>query len=215
MNYCESFCRTIQRLCNTGAAPLLPPEYQQVEYIESSGGQYINIGAANNHQYYDIDFMQVAGVYSSLAAQYNLNGLLGINGFGNVDVKVWLSYTSPYNLTFDCNGALIGKIEISLNTRYRCYFSPVSFIVNNVDYTLATTGAVTSTNQSVLFSINNANSNWTVWSSAIRLYHCKTSSIDLYPCYRKSDNKPGLYDLVSGTFYVNQGSGEFTVGANV
>jgi hypothetical protein len=29
------------------------------------------------------------------------------------------------------------------------------------------------------------------------------------PCYRKSDNKPGLYDLVNGVFYTNAGTGEF------
>ena len=29
------------------------------------------------------------------------------------------------------------------------------------------------------------------------------------PCYRKSDNKPGLYDTVTKEFYTNQGTGEF------
>ena len=36
------------------------------------------------------------------------------------------------------------------------------------------------------------------------------------PCKRKSDNKPGLYDLVEGKFYTNQGSGEdFIAGPDV
>lgn len=37
----------------------------------------------------------------------------------------------------------------------------------------------------------------------------------LVPCYRKSDNEIGLYDLVSQTFYTNQGTGTFTKGADV
>jgi len=32
------------------------------------------------------------------------------------------------------------------------------------------------------------------------------------PCYRKSDNKPGMYDLTNGVFYTNAGSGEFIYG---
>lgn len=34
----------------------------------------------------------------------------------------------------------------------------------------------------------------------------------LYPVYRIADNKPGMYDIVNGVFYTNQGTGEFTVG---
>jgi hypothetical protein len=36
--------------------------------------------------------------------------------------------------------------------------------------------------------------------------------VDLVPCYRKSDNKPGMYDIVRNQLYTNQGSGEFIVG---
>jgi len=34
----------------------------------------------------------------------------------------------------------------------------------------------------------------------------------LIPCYRISDNKPGMYDLVNGAFYTNAGTGEFILG---
>lgn len=54
-----------------------------------------------------------------------------------------------------------------------------------------------------------------------RVYNLKvlkdnTLLADYVPCYRKADNKPGMYDLVTGTFYVNQGTGDdFTVGPDV
>lgn len=35
------------------------------------------------------------------------------------------------------------------------------------------------------------------------------------PCYRKSDNVAGMYDIVRKQFFVNQGSGSFTVGPDV
>lgn len=38
-----------------------------------------------------------------------------------------------------------------------------------------------------------------------------TEICDLVACIRKSDNKPGMYDKVTQTFFTNQGTGEFTV----
>lgn len=58
-------------------------------------------------------------------------------------------------------------------------------------------------------------------------YHCKATIYyskisengvliqDLIPCYRKADNKTGMYDLVTKQFFVNQGTGEFLVGPDV
>lgn len=39
--------------------------------------------------------------------------------------------------------------------------------------------------------------------------------LHLVPCYRKSDNKPGMYDLINDVFYTNAGTGEFIVGPDV
>ena len=39
--------------------------------------------------------------------------------------------------------------------------------------------------------------------------------MDLYPCYRKSDNVPGFWDTVTKTFLINSGSGSFSVGPDV
>ena len=38
---------------------------------------------------------------------------------------------------------------------------------------------------------------------------------DMVPCYRKADNVPGFYDLVSGSFSTNAGTGSFVTGADV
>ena len=39
---------------------------------------------------------------------------------------------------------------------------------------------------------------------------------EFIPCHRKSDNKPGMYETVLGTFHVNQNStGEFAVGPDI
>ena len=52
-----------------------------------------------------------------------------------------------------------------------------------------------------------------------KVYYCKitvdgTLVRNFVPCYRKSDNIVGLYDLVNGVFYTNAGTGNFAKGKN-
>jgi hypothetical protein len=47
------------------------------------------------------------------------------------------------------------------------------------------------------------------------LYNGSIKVIDMFPVYRKSDGKPGMYDVIRNTFYTNAGSGEFILGPTV
>jgi hypothetical protein len=73
--------------------------------------------------------------------------------------------------------------------------------------------------QNLYLFANNLAGNVSNFSQA-KLYSCKiyNNSIlvrDFIPCYRKADNKPGLYDVINDVFYTNAGTGEFNVGGNV
>lgn len=217
MNYCQSFCRTIQRLCNSGGDGIvLPDAYQRVSYLQSSGTQYINIGAAVNHQYYDVDFEWVSFVDNSVGTNYNANTLLGYNDYtsqGTPDTKIILRRTnviSPYYRNTN-----IGNAPLSYGVKCNIYLTNSSFSVSGLDYTDNTTTAQTGTVDVYVFTAHNRSEASSRLTSAVKLYRLKTSSVELYPCYRKSDNKPGMYDIVNNGFYVNQGTGEFTVGNNV
>ena len=48
-----------------------------------------------------------------------------------------------------------------------------------------------------------------------KIYKNGTLVCDLVPCYRKSDNVVGMYDLVQRVFRTNIGTGSFTKGGNV
>lgn len=48
-----------------------------------------------------------------------------------------------------------------------------------------------------------------------KIYDGNTLIRDYIPCYRNIDNAIGLYDLVNGVFYTNQGTGTFLKGADV
>ena len=38
---------------------------------------------------------------------------------------------------------------------------------------------------------------------------------EFIPCYRKQDGEIGLYDLINNQFYSNDGTGQFSKGADV
>ena len=51
---------------------------------------------------------------------------------------------------------------------------------------------------------------------ALRLYDSSKILVrNMIPAIRNSDNKPGMYDTVTGAFYTNAGSGEFSVGPTI
>ncbi len=72
----------------------------------------------------------------------------------------------------------------------------------------------------LLFAMGNGSN---VYSGSIKasiLYSAKITvdgvlERDFVPCYRKSDDEIGMYDLVNDIFYTNQGTGTFTKGPEV
>ena len=60
------------------------------------------------------------------------------------------------------------------------------------------------------------------WASNWRLYYCKITNNnnntvlrEFIPCYRKSDNAIGMYDIANYKFYANAGSDSFIKGTDV
>ena len=49
----------------------------------------------------------------------------------------------------------------------------------------------------------------------IKLTKDGNTLVELVPCYRQSDGKAGMYDLVSKQFLVDTGDGAFLKGANI
>lgn len=47
-----------------------------------------------------------------------------------------------------------------------------------------------------------------IYENGILIHH-------YYPCYRKSDNEPGIYDVITNTFLTNNGTGDFICGNDV
>lgn len=184
----------------------IPSEYQQVEYIESKGGQYIDTG-------YTIQFSDIE--LNAILEWSKLNNERQLTGGDNVQ---WIGINGNKWDLGSTNGT------VATNVRYDCrlqvtYGSDGKYATLYVnDNTMVSySGAATAIqrNRHTIFGLR------TVYGVQYNCY-CKMFSYSIkdggelrfngIPCYRKSDNKPGMYDTVRGIFLTNGGTGEFTVG---
>lgn len=188
---------------------VLPDGYTQVEYIQSNGTQYIDTGVRPSH---DSTIAIDAEVLASSQTYWGMFGARRDSSmqfwvFYNRDESSWCGrYSSNPNITI--NGAYAGRHRISLEKN-----------VLKVDNSSSSTGAssFSSNFTSYIFACNNSGS--AQYMCNIKLYRAEVFSDsqlvrDFVPC-KNNSGVIGLYDLVSGQFYTNAGSGVFTAGAIV
>ena len=204
----------------------LPNEYQEVEYIESTGTQCIDTGIPlNQYRKCEMEFSPTSigttqiidGGYTNTSEQDDTRNYLRIDSDGMLNLQYARSNTS-YKLS---------SVVIASNTKYAISYkmlaSSCSLTVNGTEYSnLIGVTLITNGNNVFLFgeSFKDKNSTKTYEASAfIKLYTAKYyDSNDILirnfiPCYRKLDNEIGLYDLINNQFYTNAGTGVFTMGA--
>ena len=190
--------------------PLLPSEYQEVDYIQSSGTQYIDTG---------IKGTQNTGVE------------LKISNITYANSKIFGSRSSASSNNFSIISTASSIVEDFQNyNNNRLQVStpisePITLVMNNQKMQINTNeqniGTYTSfTTPGNLYIFNGAGSFPNGYGLAsMRLHSCKIWEgnliRDFVPCYRKSDNEIGLYDLVNNVFYENKGTGSFTYGSEV
>jgi hypothetical protein len=186
----------------------LPLEYQEVEYIESTGTQYISTGAeifgSTNHGIY-IDFIPTSfynynTIYGSTLDADTNEGWIYSNG-GLASRYKNIRYGTDNNITV--NSRIKYELTKEENT--------LTKIVNG---TTIGTGTVSGTSSGVVLLFLSGSD-----YGKYKLFSCKLSKNgeivrDFIPCIRKSDNEVGLYDLIEGVFYTNQGTGEFKYSIN-
>lgn len=206
----------------------LPSEYQEVEYLESTGTQYIDTEYKPNQNTRLEMTLKFSGTY--------VQGQ-GANIFGSQN-SVQISGGTPiFTANFGSALATSETIYFWIGNKTYAEGQEVKNISAPSLYTSKNTIVATSTNveygnvsiptQGLTYQIDTTLlllSN-TLTRIPFGVYHCIIYSTKLYenntlvrdfvPCYRKADNVAGLYDLVNNTFYTNQGTGSFLVGANV
>lgn len=197
---------------------ILPDEYTEVDYIESTGTQWIDLNCiANARMKVEIKYMLNINTIeynfvSSFGAR-DTNGFFINNGLGRDVATYW------YN---NANYISLGKFSKHFNIA--TFDTPNGMIKNYNDTTKeelsnnVTFSAFPSINLYLFARNNNGTPAYAI--DGMKCWYCKIydNNIlvrDYIPCYRKSDGEVGLYDLVNGVFYTNQGTGAFTYGSVV
>ena len=188
----------------------LPSAYQEVEYIQSSGTQYFVVWTSFKTSYksvIDFQMTQIWWDYITLWVTDNRDWRYGIDFWQGLKVINWWSgWTST--ISEDTN-------------RHTVTINKSTATVDGTDYT---TGYVDRTvSGGIWVFCYNEYTKWAPYNykSSAKLYKLDIYNenwvhiYDLVPCYRKSDNVIGMYDLVNNQFYTNSWTGTFSKGNDV
>ena len=205
-----------EKIITVKQGEILPAEYQQVEYIESTGTQYIDTNVVpdvNTGFYIDITILDLIDSNGKrlFGTSYRNQGF-----WGGIFIATY-NATDGGQMAYINSGNFYNPCLVS-NTRMQ-----ISLI--NQHYTTSTgadinfkTGTMNSYGSIYILNVNTDVATST-YSSA-KLYKAQIYSGDVIirnfiPCYRKSDNEIGMYDTVNNKFYTNQGTGTFEKGNDV
>lgn len=191
----------------------LPFGYTQVDYIESSGTQYIDTGIKGNQDTkVNLDFE---------ATNFSYPGNKSIIGSRTGATEKHYGITisggaNPY-LYSGYNNVSQQGVQISLNTKYNVFKDKNIMYLDNTEITNATYTTFETPTNMFIFAMNEGGAKFysSIKLFKLKIYNDNVLERNFIPCYRNSDNEVGLYDLVNNVFYTNQGTGVFTYGSEI
>lgn len=183
----------------------LPEGYTALEYIQSSGTQYIDTGRKPTQDSdITIDLMIVgkkyrsAGIFGSResASKNNLTLFLDNDARFIVDFSEYRQHRFMMVASSERTKIRMNKTGVWVNDILKTSWSDVA------NFETPTNG--------LIFDVGN--NNWTGNKAVMRLYsYTDGDAQQLVPCL-DTNGVPCLYDLISKTTFYNQGSGSFTWG---
>lgn len=188
----------------------LPEGYQEVEFIESTGTQYLNTGVAPKGTIGFETKFKTNNTYSQAEPKYgSIFGGRDDSQLNEVQLTTYISAGVNYGTFRYANASHEGNIELDAVNNIK--YIGNDYTTNKGTYQLARE-TFTSPYPMTIFAVNDGGE--IKQFGLVRLYKLKIydgeSLIrDYVPCYRISDNVIGLYDKVNNAFISNQGTGTF------
>ena len=183
----------------------LPEAYQEVEWIQSTWPQYMNLA----YKPKDTTRIQFKYIYTN----YSWNVFIWT--MWNSDNDDWrffrasnVTYFDMWNWRINWN-YVTSTSEIYETEIWNYYVKNLKTWTNVLTWT--TQWSYTKTYDIQLFYPNT--DYWKIYY--VKIYEWATLVRDFIPCYKKSDNVIGLYDLVGNQFYTNSWTGTFTKWPNI
>jgi len=184
----------------------LPSGYKQVEYIESSGSQYIdtNFSYSSNAKII-CDLTPVSTITTAQAvATWNNTGLYYQYSSSNK----WLQFN------FNSGDKRVTGCDINISYHTEGNYADSSFVVTGKTAT-SVSDSNSASGTLYLFKRSDNVLPASVKMELLQVYKSTTLSLDLVPCLNTTTNKYGMYDMVSNTFFGNSGTGDFSAGYEV
>lgn len=193
----------------------LPSEYQQVEYIESTGTQYIDTG------YYANEKTRIETTFSLTSSSgTGAIGIYGSQGSSQNNRAFALTSTTTQNYIFPqfdtITRTAISNLYYNFNQKYKIIHSRYGWYY---DGTLGATwnNPTSFTTQTTITIFKENGTTYNLAKAKVydfKIYENNILIRDMIPCYKKSNSTIGMYDLVNGVFYENSGTGTFLKGTD-
>ena len=197
---------------------ILPSDYVRLNYIESTGTQYINTGYVNSgnyspykieaeYQFTETSTTNISTIFGTARTTGNTYPfffgsreklLLGHFGNSGLMCKFGISDTNKHTVKYVFGEGVYIDDIFQVETQEQCQIS------SNSMKNIGLFATIKDTTPS--------------FYAKAKIYSCKFYERndvlvrDFIPARRISDNKIGLYDLIEGKFYTNNGTGEFKGG---
>lgn len=190
----------------------LPSGYRRLDYIESTGTQYIDTGFIPNQD----TRINLTTSPTSVAEANDGVGFIPYGAGAAYNNSAFECYTSAsqYEFNFGSYNTFIGSPAVGQKLQISHNKNQITLTAGNTQSTATlTANTFTAPRNMILFGINRA----TPLKGLLKLYSCQiydngTLIRDYVPCKNSSDES-GLYDLVNQQFYSNAGTGTFVIGS--
>ena len=193
----------------------LPDGYTQVEYLESTGTQYINTGVnLSNNSNIEINAKLTA---TQRNKTYYLFGSSIENNRYMIAVG---SFTNKYLADFVSNSYRIESSVSAFDGKFHTHkVTNLSYYIDEILQGSKSSSTFTNTSSAYIFDVRDRGTSSTLGTQSWKIKYCKIWDGDnlirnFIPC-TNSSNVAGLYDTVNGVFYTNAGTGTFNVGSVV
>lgn len=206
LNYLKAFgkCEQIR----------LPVGYTQVEYLESTGTQYIDTGVnLSNNSNVEINAKLVA---TQISKSYYLFGsrieneryMIAVAGATD---KYFADFVSSYRISSSFS-AFDGEFHTHKVTN-------LSYYIDGILQGSKSSLTITNTSSAYLFDVRGSGMSASRGTQSWKIKYCKIWDGEnlirnFIPCINSS-NVAGMYDTVNKVFFTNAGTGTFTAGAEI
>ena len=184
-------------------------KYKYVNHLETNGTQYIDTGyIPNENSKFEVKFMVNEDNVKNDCPLFGARKLNMDNSY-----TFWCHGEGFYvKSTLIFNSCENNVKNFELNVKQTVMLENGKYTINGTTTSFPKVSSGTPNTNLILFGLNDGSIDGRKFYGYVynfKIYENNVIVRNFVPSIRLSDNKPGMFDTVSGTFYTNAGSGEF------